>query len=164
MPAPGEVLFGGSATRPHAQDQEAWPFGHGMAAAGYPVVLSVAVAAWKNGLPALVACFSVASGVEALFSSAAWEAEMTRFVVVVCSVLASGAVVAGPAAADPQNPHASCEGILVSSASYPGQVADLGRAFHDALKEQGIPPGVLDVGAAQLKEGSVEGCLVALPS
>jgi hypothetical protein len=89
---------------------------------------------------------------------------MRRFVVVVCSVLASGALIAGPAAADPGNPHASCEGILVSSASYPGEVADLGRAFHQALKDQGIPPGFLDVGAAQLKEGSVEGCLLALPS
>ena len=89
---------------------------------------------------------------------------MRRFVVVVGSVLASGALIVGPAAADPHNPHASCEGILVSSASYPGEVADLGRALHQALKDQGIPPGVLDVGAAQLKEGSVEGCLAALPS
>lgn len=89
---------------------------------------------------------------------------MKRFVVVACFVLALSTVVVGPAAGDPQNPRASCEGILVSSASYPGQVAELGRALHEALKDQGIPPGFLDVGAAQLKEGSVDACLIALPS
>jgi hypothetical protein len=88
---------------------------------------------------------------------------MKRFAVA-CLVLAFGGAVSGSAAADPANSHASCEGILVSSATYPGEVADLGRAFHQLLKDQGIPPGFLDVGAAQLKEGSVEGCLIALPS
>jgi hypothetical protein len=87
---------------------------------------------------------------------------MKRFAVA-CVVLAFGSAVTGSAAADPGNPNASCEGILVSSASYPGEVADLGRALHQLLKDQGIPPGFLDVGAAQLKEGSVEGCLIALP-
>jgi hypothetical protein len=89
---------------------------------------------------------------------------MKRFAVVACLVLALGAAVVGSATADPNNPRASCEGILVSSASYPGEIADLGRFFHDLLKAQGLPPGLLDVGAAQLKEGSVEACLVALPS
>jgi hypothetical protein len=37
-------------------------------------------------------------------------------------------------------------------------------SFHEGLKEQRIPPGFPDVGAAQLKEGNVEACLVALPS
>jgi hypothetical protein len=89
---------------------------------------------------------------------------MKRFAVVACLVLALGAAVVGSATADPNNSRASCEGILVSSASYPGEIADLGRFFHDLLKAQGLPPGLLDVGAAQLKEGSVEACLVALPS
>jgi hypothetical protein len=88
---------------------------------------------------------------------------MKRFAAVACLVLTSGAATAGPAAADPANSTASCEGILVSSASYPGQVADLGRALHELLKQQGIPPGFLDVGAAQLKEGSVDACIEALP-
>jgi hypothetical protein len=89
---------------------------------------------------------------------------MKRFAVVACFVLACGAAVAGSATADPNNSRASCEGILVSSASYPGQVADLGRYYHGLLKAQGLPPGILDVGAAQLKAGSVEACLVALPA
>lgn len=89
---------------------------------------------------------------------------MKRLVAVAGLVLALGGAVAGSAVADPGNSHASCEGILVSSASYPGEVADLGRALHQLLKDQGIPPGFLDVGAAQLKEGSVEACLIALPS
>ena len=89
---------------------------------------------------------------------------MKRLGVVACLVLVLAAAVAGSAVADPNNSHASCEGILVSSASYPGEVADLGRFFHDLLKAQGLPPGLLDVGAAQLKEGSVDACLVALPS
>jgi hypothetical protein len=69
---------------------------------------------------------------------------------------------AGTATADPSNQSASCEAILVSSATYPGEVADLGRALHEALKAQGIPPGFLDVGAAQLKEGSIPACLATL--
>jgi hypothetical protein len=89
---------------------------------------------------------------------------MTRSAVVVCLMLALGAATAGSAAADPSNAQASCEAILVSSATYPGEVADLGRYYHDLLKAAGLPPGLLDVGAAQLKEGSVEACLVALPS
>jgi len=84
------------------------------------------------------------------------------------SLIAAGAAVAllgagaGTATADPANPRATCEAILVSSATYPGEVADLGRALHDAFKAQGVPPGFLDVGAAQLKEGSIADCLVAL--
>jgi hypothetical protein len=89
---------------------------------------------------------------------------MKRLAVVACLVFALGAAAAGSAAADPSNSHASCEAILVSSASYPGEVADLGRYYHDLLKAAGLPPGLLDVGAAQLKEGSVDACLVALPS
>ena len=89
---------------------------------------------------------------------------MKRFAIVACLVLALAAALAGTAAADPSNPRASCEGILVSSASYPGQVADIGRFLHDLLKAQALPPGLLDVGAAQLKEGSVDACLIALPS
>jgi len=89
---------------------------------------------------------------------------MKRLALVACLVLALAAAAAGSAAADPNNSHASCEAILVSSASYPGEVADLGRYYHDLLKAAGLPPGLLDVVAAQLKEGSVEACLVALPS
>ncbi len=89
---------------------------------------------------------------------------MKRLAAVACVMLGLGAAAAGSAAADPSNSHASCEGILVSSATYPGEVADLGRYYHDLLKAQGLPPGLLDVGAAQLKEGSVDACLVALPA
>ena len=86
----------------------------------------------------------------------------------VARALALGLVVAatggGSATADPGNQRASCEGILVSSASYPGEIAELGRLFHQQLKDQGIPPGFLDVGAAQVKAGSVDACLAVLPS
>ncbi len=83
-------------------------------------------------------------------------------VAVACCVLAFGGAVTGSAAADPANSQASCEGILVSGATYPGEVADLGRYLHQLLKDQGIPPGFLDVGAAQLKEGSFDACVLAL--
>ena len=89
---------------------------------------------------------------------------MKRFAVLACLAVALAVSLAQSAAADPNNPRASCEGILVSSATYPGQVADLGRFYHDLLKAQGLPPGLLDVGAPQLKEGSVDACLVALSS
>jgi len=89
---------------------------------------------------------------------------MRRITAALAVPLAPVAVVVGSATADPSNQRASCEGILVSSATYPGQVADLGRLFHDQLKDQGIPPGFLDVGAAQVKAGGVEACLAVLPS
>jgi hypothetical protein len=89
---------------------------------------------------------------------------MNRLAVAASLGLVCGAMVAGSAAADPGNAHASCQGILMSSMSYPGEVADLVRFYHDLLKAQGLPPGLLDVGTAQSKEGSVEACLVAVPS
>jgi hypothetical protein len=87
---------------------------------------------------------------------------MKRSLIAASAVVALLSAGAGTAMADASNPNASCEAILVSSATYPGEVADLGRALHDALKAQGIPPGFLDVGAAQLKEGSIPACLAAL--
>jgi hypothetical protein len=89
---------------------------------------------------------------------------MKRLAAVACLALALGAAFVGSAVADPHNSSASCEGILVSSATYPGEVADLGRALHDQLKQLGIPPGFLDVGAAQVKAGGVQACLAVLPS
>jgi hypothetical protein len=89
---------------------------------------------------------------------------MKRITAALAVALAMAVAFAGSATADPSNQRASCEGILVSSATYPGEVADLGRLLHDQLKAQGIPPGFLDVGAAQVKAGSVEACLSVLPS
>jgi hypothetical protein len=111
-----------------------------------------------------VTCFFQWAGVKGGSYFYAREAGMKRLAVLVCLLPALGAATAGSAAADPSNAKASCEGILVSSATYPGEVADLGRYYHDLLKAAGLPPGLLDVGAAQLKAGSVDACLVALPS
>jgi hypothetical protein len=88
---------------------------------------------------------------------------MRRLGLVTLVALVLGVAMSGSAAADPSNSRASCEGILVSSASYPGEVADLGRALHQQFKDLGLPPGLLDVGAAQVKAGSVENCLATLP-
>jgi hypothetical protein len=68
---------------------------------------------------------------------------------------------AGAAAA--ANSNASCNGILVSSlAGGPGELAEATRAFHEAFKDAGIPPGFFDVAGAQEHAGSVEECLEAL--
>jgi hypothetical protein len=74
----------------------------------------------------------------------------------------AAAFAASSAAADPRTANATCEAILVSAATYPGEVADLGRLLHDQLKDAGIPPGVLDVGGAQTKAGSFDACVAAL--
>jgi hypothetical protein len=89
---------------------------------------------------------------------------MKRFAAVASLVAALGGLIAGAAAADPSNDHASCEGILVSAATYPGEIADVGRALHEQFKQLGLPPGFLDVGAAQLKEGNFDACVAALPA
>jgi hypothetical protein len=87
---------------------------------------------------------------------------MKRLVTASLLGIALASSAAGSAAADSHSERASCEGVLVSSATYPGEVADLGRALHQQLKDQGIPPGFLDVGAAQVKAGSLEACLAAV--
>jgi hypothetical protein len=81
---------------------------------------------------------------------------------VVVALVLGGSVGMDAATADATSPNATCEAILVSAATYPGQVADLGRLLHDQLKAEGIPPGFLDAGAAQVKAGSVDACLAAL--
>jgi hypothetical protein len=59
--------------------------------------------------------------------------------------------------------NASCNGVLVSSlAGQPGVVAELTQAFHEELKEAGLPPGFFDVAGAQEHAGGVEECLAAL--
>jgi hypothetical protein len=87
---------------------------------------------------------------------------MRRLALVGLAVATAAAFGAGSAGADPGTAHATCEAILVSAATYPGEVADLGRLLHSQLKDAGIPPGVLDVGGAQTKAGSFDACVAAL--
>jgi len=78
------------------------------------------------------------------------------------AVAAAAAFGTGSATADPGTANATCEGILVSAATYPREVADLGRLLHDQFKDAGIPPGFLDVAGAQTKAGSFDACVAAL--
>jgi len=78
----------------------------------------------------------------------------------VALVVVLGVAVSSASAADWR---ASCNGVLVSSlAGQPGVVAELTRAFHEATKEAGLPPGFFDVAGAQEHSGSVEACLAVL--
>ena len=72
-----------------------------------------------------------------------------------------GALSFGAASTSAADEHASCNGILVSSAAgAPGLVADLTREFHQIAKDLGFPPGVIvDAPGGQLHSGTVEACL-----
>jgi hypothetical protein len=91
---------------------------------------------------------------------------MRRFALTVCGLVGAVAAAAGTAGADATNSHASCEGVIVSSATYPGEVAYYGRLYHDQLKALGIPPGVLDATLAHTKGASPDplaSCLAEIP-
>lgn len=84
---------------------------------------------------------------------------------IACLLLATllGAAVVGTATATAASPQASCNGILVSSlAGQPGTVATETRAFHDAMKAAGVPPGFFDAAGAHEHAGGVAECLAAL--
>ena len=84
-----------------------------------------------------------------------------RRVLVLSTGVIVGALSFGAASASAANEHASCNGILVSSAAgTPGLVADLTREFHQIAKDLGFPPGVIvDAPGGQLHSGTVEACL-----
>jgi phage tail sheath gpL-like len=91
---------------------------------------------------------------------------MKRLTLTTLAVAAAAAAAAGTAAADATNTHASCEGVIVSSATYPGEVAYYGRLLHDQLKALGIPPGVLDATIAKTKGAGPDplaSCLAEVP-
>jgi phage tail sheath gpL-like len=91
---------------------------------------------------------------------------MMRRTLTALAVAGAAAAAAGTAAADATNTHASCEGVIVSSATYPGEVAYFGRLFHDQLKALGIPPGVLDATTAKTTGAAPDplaSCLAGIP-
>ena len=86
---------------------------------------------------------------------------MRREITVALLALAPFSVLAGNASA--ANPNASCNGVLVSSvAGQAGIVAQLTRAFHQEVKDAGLPPGSFDAAGAHAHAGGVDECLAAL--
>jgi hypothetical protein len=83
---------------------------------------------------------------------------MRRELALVVVTLSQSSVLAGAASA--ANPAASCNGILVSSlAGQPGVVGALTRAFHQEVKDAGLPPGSFDAAGAHEHAGGVGECL-----
>jgi hypothetical protein len=85
---------------------------------------------------------------------------MRRMLVLSAGVII-GALSFGAASGSAADEHASCNGILVSSAAgTPRLVADLTLEFHQIAKDLGFPPGlVVDAPGGRLHSGSVEACL-----
>ena len=84
-----------------------------------------------------------------------------RRVLVLSTGVIVGALSFGATSVSAADKHASCNGILVSSAAgTPRLVADLTREFHQIAKDLGFPPGVIvDAPGGQLHSGTVEACL-----
>jgi hypothetical protein len=86
---------------------------------------------------------------------------MRRELTVALVAIAPFCVLGGNASA--ANSDASCNGVLVSSlAGQSGVVAQLTRAFHQEVKDAGLPPGSFDAAGAHEHAGGVDECLAAL--